>query len=262
MKIGPLPHASEAKKEPNSDTELVAGSNDFRKHLEMLAGISGAGEEDGGEGILGRKDAPIVKFRRSVDPGAKSGMPLPESDPLLAALEEAEEEMNRVESVGTLLSEPSIVDLYRERLVGHFGFSLDDPVFALCEIFDEVRRRDLEKIVASERFLTELHDKAERSLAGLEEKSATLEQCLKEGQSLESSIENLGKLVERLEDALVSTREEAAAQATALCVVQGELNRSVGEEARRMRLVRLLVWLILIGVVGIGLVVCHLALSL
>jgi hypothetical protein len=263
MKIGPLPHAGEAKKESNGEIELVAGSNDFRKHLEMLAGITGTGENDGGEeDVLGLKDAPMVKFRKSADRGPKSATPLVENETLLAALEEAEEEMNRVESAETLLNEPSIVDLYKERLVGHFGFSLDDPVFALCEIFDEVRRRDLERSAASERFLTELSEKAEQSLAGLEEKTATLERCLKEGQSLERSIENLRKLVERLEEALVSTREEAAAQAAAHCVVQGELNRSVGEEARRMRLVQLLIWVMLVGVVGIGLVVCHLALSL
>jgi hypothetical protein len=260
MKIGPLPQTQEAKKRPSSETELVPGSNDFRKHLEMLAGIGEVGEEGGGQEIvLGRQDAPMVKFRRRADGGARSAT---ESDALLAELEEAEEEMNRVESVETLLNEPSIVDLYKERLVEHFGFSLDDPVFALCEIFDEVRRRDLERSVASERFLTELGDKADRSLAGLEERSATLDRCLKQWQSLESSVGNLGKLVERLEEALVAMREEAAAQVAALCVVQGDLNRSVAEGAGRMGLDRRLLWVILVGVLGIGFLVCHLALSM
>jgi hypothetical protein len=143
-----------------------------------------------------------------------------------------------------------------------YGFSLDDPVFALCEIFDEVRRRDLEKAAASERFLSELGEKAQRSLASLEQKSATLERCLKEGHALESSIGELGKLVERLEEAVTSVREEAAAQAAALSVVQAELNRSLVQADRRMRMDRFLIWIILVGVAGIGFLVCRLSLSL
>jgi hypothetical protein len=153
------------------------------------------------------------------------------------------------------------VELYKERLIAHYGFSADDPVFALCEISDEVRRRDLEKAAASERFLAELGDKAERSLAGLTERSATLERCLKEAQSLESSLRDLRNLVERLEEALVSMSEQTAAQVAALCVVQGELTRSVAEGARRMRMDRVLHWVILAGIAGVGFLLWRLALG-
>jgi hypothetical protein len=258
MKIRPLPQAREKeqdgeKKAPRSEMELVPGSNEFRKHLEMLAGLSGAGENDGAQDdVLGLKDAPIVKLRTSADGAPNSATPPEENEPFFAALQEAEEEINRVESIEAFRDEPSILDLYRERLIVQYGFSADDPVFALCEIFDEVRRRDLEKTAASERFLVELGDKAERSLAGLIERSAILERCLKEGHALESSIGELGKLVERLEEALVSMSEQTAAQVASLSVVQGELKRSVAEGARRMRLDRVLHWVILAGIAGLG----------
>ena len=262
MKIGRLPQAEEEKNPADPEPELVPGSAEFRKHLEALAGINGGGggaEEE--EMVLSLKDAPAVRFRRSMNGGEDSSDPADESNEILAAIE-AEGGLNEIESVEALLDEPSIVELYRQRLVEHFGFATDDPVFALCEIFDEVRRRDLEKSAASERFLSELTGKAERALAGLEERSATLEGCLKEERSLETSLGKLGKLVERIEEALMATKEEAAAQAAILSVVQRELEDGVRCALQRRWVERFLMWAILVGVIGVVLLVCHLVLSL
>jgi len=260
MKIGPLPQAEEENKRGRGEPELVPGSVAFRKQLEALAGINKGGEDaEAEEMVLGLKDAPLVRFRRSMNGGKDASEPTVDGNEILAALE-AEGRMNEIESIEALLDEPSILELYRQRLVEHFGFSTDDPVFALCEIFDEVRRRDLEKSAASERFLSELAGKAERALAGLEQRSATLESCLKEGRSLEATVGTLGKLVERTEEALMATKEEAAAQAAALSVVQRELERGVQHALQFGRVERFLMWAILIGIAGVGLLVCHLAL--
>jgi hypothetical protein len=255
LKIPPLPQAEEPDQQPNREPELVPGSARFRKDLESLAGIAKEERElEAGEDVLGKGDAPKVKFRTGKI-GAEEASPiLLDVDKILAGLE-AEEVLDGIRSGTELLSEPSILDLYRQRLVEHYGFSTDDPVFALCEIFDEVRGRDAARSAASEEFCRELMGKAERALAGLGEKAATLEKCLNEQQALRNSILGLGKLVERVEEFLLTSREELAARGASLTLVQQELEREVHQSLQRGLVERLLMSVILVAVLVIGLLV-------
>jgi hypothetical protein len=137
--------------------------------------------------------------------------------------------------------------------VEHYGFATDDPVFALCEIFDEVRKRDLERSSASEFFCNGLMNRAEKALSGLAERAAMLESCVKEQESLQRRIGGLDKLVERIEEAVLGTREELSARGASLSLVQRELEREVGQALQRGVVERVLMSVILVAVLVLGL---------
>lgn len=254
MKIPPLPQAEESDQQKNGESELVPGSARFRKDLERLAGTAKEEEPEleGEEGVLGKGDAPKVKLRAGKAGGEEAWQIRLDVDKILSGLED-EEILDGIESGTELLSEASILDLYRQRLVEHYGFSTDDPVFALCEIFDEVRGRDSKRSAAAEKFCSELMGKAEQALTGLREKAATLENCLKEQEALRASIGGLGKLVERVEEVLVFTREELAARGASLSLVQRELEREVHQSLQRGVVERVLMSVILVAVLALGL---------
>jgi hypothetical protein len=254
LRIPPLPQA-EPDQQPNREPELVPGSARFRKDLESLAGIAkGERELEAGEHVLGKGDAPKVKFRTGNIEAEEASPILLDVDKILAGLE-AEEVLDEIGSGTELLSEPSILDLYRQRLVEHYGFSTDDPVFALCEIFDEVRGRDARRSAASEEFCSELMGKAEQALGSLREKAATLENCVNEQQALRNSILGFGKLVERVEEVLLITREELAARGASLSLVQRELEREVQQALQRGLVERFLMSVILVATLVVGILV-------
>ena len=97
MRIPPLPQA-EPDQQPNREPELVPGSARFRKDLESLAGIAkGERELEVGEDVLGKGDAPKVKFRTGKI-GAEEASPiLLDVDKILAGLE-AEEVLDGIGS--------------------------------------------------------------------------------------------------------------------------------------------------------------------
>jgi hypothetical protein len=256
LKIAPLPQAEEPdRQQQNREPELVPGSARFRKDLESLAGIAtGEPELDEGETVFGKEDAPKVKFRTGKTGDKEASQILLDVDKILGGLE-AENVLDGIESDTELLSDPSILDLYRQRLVEHYGFSTDDPVFALCEIFDEVQGRDATRRAASEEFCRELVGKGERALAGLGEKAATVEKCLNEQQALRNSVLGLGRLVERVEEVLLTSREELAARGASLALVQQELEREVHQSLQRGLVERLLMSVILVAVLVVGLLV-------
>ena len=246
MKIPPLPQVEGPKEVASSEPELVPGSALFRQYLEGLAGVGGAG------GALETEDQeeepPKVKFKIS------RGSPVFKPEEILAGLAEDEQRLENISSTAELLDEPSILDTYRQRLVEHYGFSTEDPVFALCEIFDEAFRRDLNRSAASEGFCSELMSKAEEALAGLKEKSARLESCLKEYQGLEAWVAALGKVVERVEEIVLRTREEGEAQAVRLALVQRDLERAAQEALQRGMVERVLMSVILVAALAVGIV--------
>jgi hypothetical protein len=256
VKIPPLPKAAGRKKQ-KPEPELVPGSLDFRRHLESLAGLlpdqsAPEIEDELEEELLGKEDAPRVKIRNGKTREKKSSRIFFDPEAILARLE-AEEVLDSIGSGTDLSNEPSILDLYRQRLVEHYGFATDDPVFALCEIFDEVRKRDLERSSASEVFCSTLMDRAEQALTGLTERSAALESRVKEQQALESRIGGLDKLVERIEEIVLGTKEELAARGASLSLVQRELEREVQQALQRGMVERLLMSVILVAVLAIGL---------
>jgi len=244
LKIPPLPQVEGPKSGAGSEPELVAGSALFRQYLEALAGVAegaGAPETENQE----EEEPPKVKFKIS------KGSPVFRPEEILAGAAEDEQRLENISSTAELLDEPSILDTYRQRLVEHYGFSTEDPVFALCEIFDEAFRRDLKRCAASEGFCSEL-SKAEGALAGLKEKCAKLENCVKQYEGLEASVAALGKVVERVEEIVLRTREEGAAQAASLALVQRDLERAVQAALQRGMVERVLMSVILVAALAVG----------
>jgi hypothetical protein len=245
LKIPPLPQVEGPKSGAGSEPELVAGSALFRQYLEALAGVAegaGAPETENQE----EEEPPKVKFKIS------KGSPVFRPEEILAGAAEDEQRLENISSTAELLDEPSILDTYRQRLVEHYGFSTEDPVFALCEIFDEAFRRDLKRCAASEGFCSELMSKAEGALAGLKEKCAKLENCVKQYEGLEASVAALGKVVERVEEIVLRTREEGAAQAASLALVQRDLERAVQAALQRGMVERVLMSVILVAALAVG----------
>lgn len=256
MKIPPLPKAK-SRKTQKPEPELVLGSFDFRRDLESLGGLPPGQavleiEDELEEEILGKEDPPKVKIRNGKNREKKSSTIFFDPEAILARLE-AEQELAVIGSGKDLLNEPSILDLYRQRLVEHYGFATDDPVFALCEIFDEVRKRDVERSAIGEAFCDRLMDRAEQALTGLTERSAALKSRVKEQQTLESRIGGLDKLVERVEEIVLGTKEELAARGASLSLVQRELEREVQQALQRGMVERVLMSVILVAVLAIGL---------
>jgi len=97
--------------------------------------------------------------------------------------------------------------------------------------------------------------KAERALAGLREKADTLENCVSEQQALRNSMAGFGKLVERVEEVLLTTREELAARGASLSLVQRELEREVQQSLQRGLVERFLMSVILVATLVVGILV-------
>lgn len=183
-----------------------------------------------------------------VRPGRKAPIDGPFLDPD-GSVSSGEEEDSRPSSEEAL-ELPSLLELYRERLIQKYNFTEEDPVFALAEILSEAERRALARNSATERACQGMVDQTQQMLSVVEGNVAKIEGGFSELEMLEQSVQGLQSAADSLERLVIQQQEDLQARLTALDLLQKDLTRDVNSALQRRVVDRLLVVLIVcLGIV-------------
>jgi hypothetical protein len=185
----------------------------------------------------------------TIRPGKKAVIegPFLESDGSVDFCDEEEPEV----ATSKLMEEPSLFELYRERLVHKYNFAEDDPVFALAEIYSEAERRALARNTATENSCARMVAEMEKILHLVCENVEKLERGFREIELLEELAQGLREAAETIEALLIEQQEDTQTRLKALDLLQKDLTRDVNNALQR----RITDYLVVVLTVLFGIVI-------